>query len=58
MQLDRFQKFILIAIAFMMLAMLWQSQQPKLEKHNKYQCAVYGYQADCKTPLAPEDRLK
>jgi len=47
--------FILIIIG---LFIVWKSQEERLQRHNKYQCAVYGYQADCKTPLAPEERLK
>lgn len=58
MKLNNFQKFILIAVGFMMLAMLWKSSQPKLKENNKYQCAVIGKMEDCKTPLLEQDRLK
>ena len=27
-------------------------------EYNTYQCAVQGYQADCKTPLPANQRLK
>lgn len=42
---------------FFLLAKLTNYSE-RMEKINKYQCAVYGYQEDCKTPLAPEDRLQ
>lgn len=42
---------------FFLLAKLTNYQE-RMEQHNKYMCAVYGYYEDCKTPLKPEDRLK
>lgn len=46
---------LLIIISFVLISK-WR--EPELREHNKYQCAVYGYQEDCKTPLAVQDRLK
>jgi len=37
---------------------IWKSQEPRLKEHNNYQCAVLGYEEDCKTPLPEERRLK
>lgn len=50
--------WILAFITFFFLLAKLTNYQERMERINKYQCAVYGYQADCKTPLAPEDRLK
>ena len=30
----------------------------RMEEYNRYGCATYGYEEDCKTPLTPERRLK
>lgn len=40
------------------MILLWKSQEKRLDEVNRYNCAVIGYYADCKTPLKPEDRLK
>lgn len=48
--------FILIALAG--LVIIWKSQESRLNQYNKYQCAVYGYEEDCKTALPEERRLK
>jgi len=51
--------FVLCVIIFLVLAVfVLKSQDERLDRHNKYQCAVYGYQEDCSTPLLVEDRLK
>lgn len=54
-------KYILLAalllIAFMVLSKL-TGYEERMDRINKYNCAIYGYQEDCKTPLPEEDRLK
>lgn len=52
------KEIILIILMIIAGIILWKSQEPRLKEHNKYQCAVYGYEQDCKTPLPPERRLK
>lgn len=47
-----------ITIILLLTLILWAIDKPRQDAINKYQCAVWGYAADCKTPLAPEDRLK
>lgn len=57
--LDKYMKNLIIAILIIIgMIVLWKSQEERLAQHNKYQCAVYGYEEDCKTPLPPERRLK
>lgn len=51
-------KLMFILLAIIAMIVLWKSQEERLDKVNKYNCAVYGYYEDCKTPLRPEDRLK
>ncbi len=34
------------------------SQEQRLTENNKYNCAVQGFEADCKTPLSAERMLK
>ena len=45
-------------ILFIGIAMLFKLSEPRLKAHNKYSCAVYGMEEDCKTPLPEERRLK
>lgn len=52
-----FPTSVAILLTILMIV-VWKSSEERLERHNKYQCAVYGYEADCKTPLPPERRLK
>lgn len=48
---------ILIAGLIWATAFLTHYEQ-RMQEYNKYQCAVAGYQADCKTPLTKDERLK
>lgn len=54
-------KYILIILAlivgFFILDKL-TDYDGRMKEHNKYMCAVYGYEEDCKTPLPEERRLK
>jgi len=52
------KNLIFAILVILGMIILWISQEPRLKEHNKYQCAVYGYEEDCKTPLPPERRLK
>jgi len=52
------KNIILIALFALGFFVLYKIREPELKQHNKYQCAVYGYYEDCKTPLPPELRLK
>lgn len=52
------KKALLIILVIIGMIILWKIREPELKEHNRYQCAVLGYYEDCKTPLAPEDRLK
>lgn len=52
------KNLLLIALTLLGLFLLYKWREPALAEHNKYNCAVIGYYEDCKTPLAPEDRLK
>lgn len=46
----------LIAITILLLYVL-KGHSERMKEVNKYNCAVYGYQEDCKTPLEAKDRL-
>lgn len=48
---------ILIILAILMFSRL-TGYSERMKAINKYNCAVYGYYEDCKTPLLPEDKLK
>lgn len=52
------QDILLIIAVLLGLFILWLSQKPRLDEVNKYNCAVLGYKADCKTPLPASERLK
>ena len=43
---------IIFAVAWLLIG------KPNDDAYNKHVCAVYGYEADCKTPLPAEKRLK
>lgn len=43
---------------FLVLFFIWKSQEARLDRYNKYQCAVVGYREDCYTPLPESERLK
>lgn len=37
---------------------LYKWREPYLDQHNTYECAVQGYESDCKTPLTLSEKLK
>jgi len=49
--------FTLIIVTLFTLMKL-SNYEERMDRINKYNCAIYGYQEDCKTPLPEEDRLK
>jgi hypothetical protein len=52
------KNFILYTLLFLGLVALYKMREPELKQYEAYRCAVYGYEADCKTPLPAERRLK
>ena len=50
--------YIILAILALFAVAKLTDYEGRMQKYNKYMCANYGYYEDCKTPLAPEDRLK
>ena len=55
-------KYVLIALcvagAVVLSYVILKDYSERMTQYNKYMCAVYGKEADCKTPLKPENRLK
>lgn len=49
---------ILIAFAAVTAWLLIVWEKPRADAYNKHVCAVYGYKADCKTPLPESEKLK
>lgn len=50
-----------LIIAFLLITgmiALWIIREPDMNRYNKYVCANYGLQEDCKTPLPISQRLK
>lgn len=47
--------YIVIAV---LLIILWPQIKASNEHTNKYNCAMQGKEADCKTPLPEERKLK
>lgn len=53
------KKQIIWTIIFIIATVaLWVLTEDSRKADNKYQCAVYGYYEDCKTPLPEELKLK
>ena len=48
----------LIIIMIAGLIILWRIRQPELNEYNRYMCANYGYEEDCKTVLPDYKKLK
>lgn len=40
------------------LYLVYKYREPQLDKYNAYICATEGYQQDCQTPLAQDNKLK
>lgn len=47
---------ILLVLSLTLIKLTHYSE--RMASYNKYMCATSGYEADCKTPLSEEDRLK
>jgi hypothetical protein len=52
------KRIIIITLALLTLLVITKDYSSRMKAINKYQCAVYGYYEDCKTPLLPSERLK
>lgn len=51
--------FIIVAIILFTFALMkLTGYQDRMKSYNKYMCANYGYEEDCKTPLPEDRRLK
>ena len=53
----------LLALVFLIgiligLFYMFKDADERAHQQNKYNCAVYGYHEDCKTPLSESERLK
>lgn len=51
-------RLLIILLIIITLVLGYLITKPNNDKYNRYMCATQGYQADCKTPLLPQDRLK
>lgn len=49
---------VLVVSSLVMFMSNFSNYDERMKEYNKYMCANYGKEEDCKTPLPPERRLK
>lgn len=47
-----------LVLAIWLLVWIYQQGTVGNNEYNRHMCAVYGFQADCKTPLPDDQKLK
>jgi len=52
------KNLILALVVIIGLIVICKIDEPRQKAINKYNCAVWGYKEDCKTPLPFDQRLK